>query len=77
MHDALSELGLTVAASQANFCWLHLGEGRDEAAIVRGLAEQGVLVRAGSALGHEGALRVTYGTPAENARFIAVLGTLL
>ena len=77
MHDALSELGLTVAASQANFCWLHLGEGRDEAAIVRGLAEQGVLVRAGSALGHDGALRVTYGTPAENARFIAVLGTLL
>jgi histidinol-phosphate aminotransferase len=77
MHDSLSDLGLTVAASQANFCWLHLGEGRDEAAIVRGLAEQGVLVRAGSALGHEGALRVTYGTPAENARFLAVLGSLL
>jgi histidinol-phosphate aminotransferase len=77
MHDALSELGLAVAASQANFCWVHLGEGRDEATIMRGLAEQGVLVRAGSALGHDGALRVTYGTPAENARFIAVLGPLL
>jgi histidinol-phosphate aminotransferase len=77
MHDALSELGLRVAESQANFCWVHLGEGRDEATILRGLAEQGVLVRAGGALGHEGALRVTYGTPAENARFIAVLGPLL
>ena len=44
---------------------------------MRGLAEQGVLVRAGSALGHQGALRVTYGTPVENARFLAVLGTLL
>jgi histidinol-phosphate aminotransferase len=44
---------------------------------VRGLAEQGVLVRAGAALGKDGALRVTYGTPAENARFLEVLGTLL
>jgi histidinol-phosphate aminotransferase len=77
MQDGLSELGLAAAASQANFCWFDLGEGRDEAAIVRGLAEQGVLVRAGTALGKEGSLRVTYGTPAENKRFLEVLATLL
>jgi histidinol-phosphate aminotransferase len=77
MAEGLSGLGLAPAESQANFCWFHLGEGREEAAIVRGLAEQGVLVRAGTALGKEGALRVTYGTPAENARFLEVLGTLL
>ena len=39
--------------------------------------ERGVLVRAGSSLGREGALRVTVGTAAENARFVDVLGTLL
>jgi histidinol-phosphate aminotransferase len=77
MQEGLGELGLAAAESQANFCWFDLGEGRDEAAIVRGLAEQGVLVRAGAALGKDGALRVTYGTPAENARFLEVLGTLL
>jgi histidinol-phosphate aminotransferase len=44
---------------------------------VRGLAERGVLVRAGTALGKAGALRVSFGTPAENARFLAALGELL
>ena len=39
-----------------------VGEGREEPEIVRGLAERGVLVRAGTALGREGALRVTVGT---------------
>jgi histidinol-phosphate aminotransferase len=77
MLEGLSELGLRPAASQANFCWFDLGEGRDEAEIVRGLAQQGVLVRAGGALGKDGSLRVTYGTPTENARFLEVLGTLL
>ena len=44
---------------------------------MRGLAEQGVLVRAGSALGKQGALRVTYGTREENSRFIEALSALL
>ena len=77
MEDGLRELGLAPAASQANFCWFALGEERDEAAIVDGLAREGVLVRAGSALGRDGALRVTYGTPTENARFLEVLSGLL
>jgi len=42
-----------------------------------GLAEGGVIVRAGSALGEEGRLRVTYGTRAENDRFLAALDELL
>ena len=77
LHDGLSELGFEPAPSQANFCWFLLGEERDEASIVDGLAHQGVLVRAGSALGKDGALRVSYGTPAENERFLEVLATLL
>ena len=36
-----------------------------------------MLVRAGSALGKEGALRVTYGTCEENARFLEALEEVL
>ena len=77
VHEGLSRLGLSPADSQANFCWFALGEDRDEAEVVNGLAERGVLVRAGGALGREGALRVTYGTAEENARFLAALAEVL
>jgi histidinol-phosphate/aromatic aminotransferase/cobyric acid decarboxylase-like protein len=36
-----------------------------------------VLVRGGAALGCEGALRVTFGTSEENARFLAALEAVL
>jgi histidinol-phosphate aminotransferase len=83
MEEGLRELGIEPAESQANFCWFDLpvpdGEepAEREAAVVRGLAERGVLVRSGTALGKAGALRVTFGTPADNARFLAALGELL
>jgi histidinol-phosphate aminotransferase len=77
MIDGLRELGLDPADSQANFCWFDLGEDREEEAIVAGLAEQGVLVRAGTALGKVGSLRVSFGTPQENERFLEVLAGLL
>jgi histidinol-phosphate aminotransferase len=77
VEAGLEELGIEVAPSQANFCWLHLPETSDEAAVVRGLAERGVLVRAGAALGRAGALRVTYGTPGQNARFLDALAEVL
>lgn len=77
LSEGLSELGLQVAESQANFCWVSLGE-RDEAAVMRGLEERGVLVRAGGALGSEApALRVTCGTSEENARCLAALAEVL
>jgi histidinol-phosphate aminotransferase len=75
--DALRGLGLEPADTQANFVWFDLGEGRSEPDVMRGLAERGILVRAGGALGREGALRVTVGTQAENERFIEALGALL
>jgi histidinol-phosphate aminotransferase len=77
LEDGLGALGFEPARSQANFCWFELGDGRSEADVVRGLAEEGVLVRAGSALGKDGALRVSYGTEPENARFLEVLGGLV
>ena len=78
MEDGLADLGITAAESQANFCWFDLPGGADtEADTVGGLAKRGVLVRAGGALGRPGALRVTYGTPAQNTRFVAALRELL
>ncbi|HWH92437.1 MAG TPA: aminotransferase class I/II-fold pyridoxal phosphate-dependent enzyme [Baekduia sp.] len=83
LEDGLGELGIRPARSQANFAWFDLPtpDGADpaefEAGIVRGLGERGVLVRAGAALGRAGALRVTYGTPEQNRRFLAGLGDLL
>ncbi|WP_028063305.1 histidinol-phosphate transaminase [Solirubrobacter soli] len=77
LTDGLAELGITAAESQANFVWFDLGEERVEADVMRGLAERGILVRAGGALGREGALRVTVGTQAENERFLETLGALL
>src|SRR5919109_375314 len=77
LEEGLRELGIEPADSQANFVWFDVGEDRDEPEIVRGLAQRGVLVRAGGALGREGALRVTVGTQAENERFLEALGALL
>jgi histidinol-phosphate aminotransferase len=77
LESGLGELGMQPAASQANFCWFDLPPDVDEAAVVAGLAERGVIVRAGGALGRAGALRVTYGTPAQNARFLDALAAVL
>ena len=77
LEDGLRELGLDPAESQANFVWFDLGDGREEAEVMQGLAQRGVLVRAGGALGREGALRVTVGTQAENERFLEALAALL
>jgi histidinol-phosphate aminotransferase len=76
VESELRERGLETTDSQANFSWVALGD-RDEDEIVDGLARQGVIVRAGAALGEEGRLRVTYGTRTENDRFLAAFDELL
>jgi histidinol-phosphate aminotransferase len=75
--DGLRQLGLWTAESDANFIWTHLPEDAVEADVIAGLASRGVLVRAGGALGCEGALRVTVGTEAENIRFLAAMAELV
>jgi histidinol-phosphate aminotransferase len=75
LDAGLRGLGIEPAESHANFAWFDVGEG--EAEIVGALAQRGVLVRSGSALGRPGHLRVTYGTPAENTRFLEELATLV
>jgi histidinol-phosphate aminotransferase len=76
LESELAERGLETTDSQANFSWVALGD-RDEDEIVNGLAERGVIVRAGNALGEAGRLRVTYGTRPENDRFLAALDELV
>ena len=74
LEEGVRSIGLWVAESDANFIWLALPEDSDEPEVVRGLAERGVIVRAGASLGRAGRLRVTVGTQAENERFVTALG---
>ena len=80
LERGLRRLGLWVAQSDANFVWVRLPEADEpaeaEAEVVAGLRDRGVLIRAGSALGREGALRITVGTAAENERVVSALGQL-
>lgn len=83
VEAGLRGLGIAPAASEANFCWFDLpvADGEDaaevEQRVLAGLRDDKVLVRSGGALGRDGALRVTYGTPDDNQRFLAALGQAL
>jgi histidinol-phosphate aminotransferase len=76
VQDELAERSLEPTESHGNFSWFSLGE-RDEEEVMASLAGQGVIVRAGKALGREGWIRVTYGTRPENDRFLAALDEAL
>jgi histidinol-phosphate aminotransferase len=76
VEEGLAELGLSTSESQANFSWVDLGDA-EEAAVVAGLAERGIAVRPGTALGGPGHIRVSYGTAAEDDRFLSVLSEIL
>jgi histidinol-phosphate aminotransferase len=76
VEEGLRELGLSTADTQTNFSWIDLGEA-DEKEVVAGLAERSIAVRPGTPLGGPGHIRVSYGTSAENDRFLAALGELL
>jgi histidinol-phosphate aminotransferase len=76
VEEGLHELGLLTAETQTNFSWIDLGDA-DEAEVVAGLAEQAIAVRPGTPLGDLGHIRISYGTAAENDRFLAAIGGLL
>ena len=76
VEAGVRELGLESPDPHANFQWISLGE-RDEAEVVAGLAEAGVVVRAGEPLGGPGHIRVTYGTREQNERFLEALAGAL
>jgi histidinol-phosphate aminotransferase len=76
VEEGLGELGLQTSDSHANFSWIDLGDA-DEAAVLAGLAKREIAVRPGKALGGPGHIRVSYGTPEENARFLRGLSEIL
>lgn len=76
VESELAARGLATTESQANFTWVALGD-HDEGDVMRGLGERGVIVRSGTDLGGPGHLRVTFGTRAENDRFLAALDAAL
>jgi histidinol-phosphate aminotransferase len=76
VEEGLGELGLRTTETHANFSWVDLGDA-DEAEILAGLAAEEIAVRPGKALGGPGHIRVSYGTGAENQRFLRVLSDLL
>jgi histidinol-phosphate aminotransferase len=76
VEGGIRDLGLATPDSHANFSWVDLGD-RDEQAIVGALADEGVLVRPGAPLGGPGHFRVSYGTRADNQRFLDGLAAAL
>jgi histidinol-phosphate aminotransferase len=76
VEEGLRALGLATSDTHANFSWVDLGDA-EEAAVLAGLAERSIAVRPGTPLGDPGHIRVSYGTAAEDARFLAALGELL
>lgn len=76
VEEGVRALGLETPDSQANFSWIDLGDA-DEAEVVARLGDQGIVVRAGTPLGGPGHIRVTYGTPGENRRFLDALAPLV
>jgi histidinol-phosphate aminotransferase len=76
MEEELADLGFVVADSQANFCWVRLGD-LDEGEVLNALARAGVAVRPGAGLGGPGCLRVTYGSRRENESFVEALRACL
>jgi histidinol-phosphate aminotransferase len=76
VQESLRGMGLEVTDSHANFSWIDLGDA-DEKEVVDALSERQIAVRPGRPLGDPGHIRVSYGTPGENDRFLTAIGELL
>jgi histidinol-phosphate aminotransferase len=74
LSDVLSTLGVRYVPSRANFI---LVEFDDATRVYEQLLKQGVMVRPMTSFGLERALRITVGTPEENARLVDALRTVL
>lgn len=75
LYEQLDMLGLTYVPTQANFLFVNTGQNCRK--VFEGLLQQGVIVRTGDIFGYPTYIRVTIGTPVENARFIKSLRNVL
>jgi histidinol-phosphate aminotransferase len=71
----LTQLGLRVAPSQANFLCVELPAGMQAAATYQALLRKGVIVRPFGAMSRH--LRISVGLPEENSRLLSALRELL
>ncbi len=76
VEEGVRELGLSTPDSHANFSWIDLGEA-EETEVVERLGDAGIVVRPGTPLGGPAHIRVSYGTPTENRRFLEALRSLV
>ncbi len=72
---AFERLGLRYVPTQANFVFVDVG--KDSREVFGRLLREGVITRTGDIFGYPTFLRVTIGTPEENARFVAALEKVL
>jgi histidinol-phosphate aminotransferase len=71
----LDEWGLAHFPAHGNFVLLDTGKPADE--VFQSLLQQGIIVRSGQALGYPTHIRVTVGSPEQNARFLDALAACL
>lgn len=71
----LREMGLDYVPSQANFYFINTGI--DSRQLFEYMMKRGVIVRTGDIFGFPTYIRVSFGTPEENKRFLIVLRTAL
>jgi histidinol-phosphate aminotransferase len=75
LSAAFAARGLSHPPTEANFLLVRLG--RPSAPVVQALRVRGVLVRDGAVVGYPEHLRISVGTPAQNARLLAALDAAL
>lgn len=75
IETELREAGFATAETQTNFSWVDLGD-LDEDSVMEDLAKQGIIVRAGKALGAAGFIRASYCDHADNERFTSAMRAL-
>jgi len=73
LYEAFAARGINYVPTEANF--ILFDSGRDEKAVFHQMLKEGVIIRGG--FGFPTHLRVTIGTPAQNARFLAALDKIL
>lgn len=76
-YTAFDELGLTYFKSYANFVMIDFGEAAEANRINEEMLKRGVVVRPIGAFGLPHCIRISVGTPAENATCVAALREVL
>jgi histidinol-phosphate aminotransferase len=76
LAEGLDALGIAYTRTQANFLLVHLPKGNG-LEVYECLLRRGVIVRPMGSYDLPGTIRVTIGTPEENARFLAALREVL